>query len=216
MSKSKTQRLPLVVAAFVSSIALAQTVPVPTPAQPGLVPAKKIALAVEALAAPSEETLVLSPFIITTDRDNGYQATSTLAGTRLNTELKDVGTSISVITTQFLQDTGATDTKSLLSYVTGSEVGGLAGNFSGGSTGGPGNTSPSENLGPQTITRLRGLAGASEARNFYNTSIPLDGYNVDRVEVNRGANAILFGTGSPAGIINSSRKKPDERKVCRR
>ena len=83
----------------------------------------------------------------------------------------------------------------------------LAGNFSGGSTGGPGNTSPSENLGPQTSTRLRGLAGASEARNFYNTSIPLDGYNIDRVEVNRGANAILFGTGSPAGIINSSLKR---------
>ena len=47
----------------------------------------------------------------------------------------------------------------------------------------------------------------SEAHNFYNTSIPLDGYNVDRVEVNRGANAILFGTGSPAGIINSSLKR---------
>jgi outer membrane receptor protein involved in Fe transport len=216
MNTSLAQRLALALAAFASSVALAQTAPVPTPAQSTPVPAKKNTSAVEALAAPSEETLVLSPFITTTDKDNGYQATSTLAGTRLSTELKDVGTSISVITTQFLQDTGATDTKSLLSYVTGSEVGGLAGNFSGGSVGGPGNTSPSENLGPQTSTRLRGLAGASEARNFYNTSIPLDGYNVERVEVNRGANAILFGTGSPAGIINSSLKKPDERKVCRR
>jgi hypothetical protein len=32
----------------------------------------------------------------------------------------------------------------------------------------------------------------------------MDGYNTDRVEINRGANALLFGVGSPAGIINTS------------
>jgi outer membrane receptor protein involved in Fe transport len=207
MKTTTKLRLALIVAAFVAPVVSGQT-STATASTPSAPPSTKpVPVPVDTVATATQEAVVLSPFVITTDKDNGYQATSTLAGTRLATELRDVGTSISVITSQFLQDTGATDTKSLLSYVTGSEVGGLAGNFSGGSVGGPGNTSPSENLGPQTSTRLRGLAGASEARNFYNTSIPLDGYNVDRVEVNRGANAILFGTGSPAGIINSSLKK---------
>ncbi len=149
-----------------------------------------------------EETVTLSPFTVSADKSFGYMATSTLAGTRLRTELKDVGTSISVVTAEFLQDTAATNTQELLTYVTGSEVGGLGGNFSGASvsTGGA-----SENLRASAgTTRLRGMAAASDARNFFRTSIPLDSFNIERVEINRGANAILFGTGSPAGIINSS------------
>lgn len=149
-------------------------------------------------AAKEDQAVILSPFTVTSEKDTGYQATTTLAGTRVATELKDVGASISVITAQFLQDTAATDTRSLLTYVTGAEVSGLAGNFSG--AGG-------DNFAPIAPTRLRGLAGATEARDFYNTAIPFDAYNIERVEVNRGANAVLFGTGSPAGIINSALKR---------
>lgn len=158
-------------------------------------------------ATEAEKIVALSPFIVNTDKDNGYLATSTLAGTRLNSDLKDVGTSISVITAQFLQDTGATDTQGLLTFVTGAEVAGLSGNFLGGSAGNNA-APPSEELrNPQAVTRLRGLASASEARDFYTTAIPADSYNVERFEINRGANAILFGTGSPAGIINASLKR---------
>jgi outer membrane receptor protein involved in Fe transport len=159
--------------------------------------------------AASDSAVVLSPFTVTSEKDTGYAATTTLAGTRLRSDLRDVGTSISVITREFLQDTGATNTKSLLTYVTGSEVGGPAGNFSGASIGG----ATSENLGATAPTRLRGLAAASETRNFYATSIPLDSYNIERIEINRGANSILFGTGSPAGIINSSLKQAEMRNV---
>lgn len=42
------------------------------------------------------DVLVLSPFAVQSDRDNGYQATSTLAGTRLNTPVKDLAASISI------------------------------------------------------------------------------------------------------------------------
>jgi len=46
--------------------------------------------------AATEETLVLSPFTVNSEKDTGYQATNTLAGTRLNTPIKDLGASISV------------------------------------------------------------------------------------------------------------------------
>jgi hypothetical protein len=36
--------------------------------------------------------------------------------------LKDVGSAISVVTSEFLKDTGATDSKSLLQYTTNTEV----------------------------------------------------------------------------------------------
>ena len=61
----------------------------------------------------------------------GYAATSTLAGTRIKTDLKDLGTSISVVTEEFMEDVAATDAQTLLSYVSNVEVGGIQGNFSG-------------------------------------------------------------------------------------
>ena len=56
---------------------------------------------------------------------------------------------------------------------------------------------------PVPNTRIRGLAEADNLRDFFLTDIPWDSYNVDRVDLQRGPNSILFGIGSPAGIINS-------------
>src|SRR5262249_36937743 len=39
---------------------------------------------------------------------------------------------------------------------------------------------------------------------FFVTDIPWDSYNVDRIDIQRGPNSILFGLGSPAGIVNAS------------
>ena len=68
------------------------------------------------------DIIVLSPFVVASQQDKGYAATTTLAGTRLRTDLNDVGAAISVVTEQFLSDTGATNSKSLLTFTTGTEV----------------------------------------------------------------------------------------------
>jgi outer membrane receptor protein involved in Fe transport len=169
---------------------LAQSAPQPTPAQPDPVAAE-------------EDTLVLDPFTVEGEEDKGYAATSTLAGTRIRTELKDVSSSISVVTKQFLQDTGSKNQQDLLVYTTNTEVGGVLGNFSGNGGGLQFNEDRSL-LRPSNNTRVRGLDAADNTRNYFLTEIPWDGYNVDRVDLQRGPNSILFGVGSPAGIINTS------------
>ncbi|MCB1124167.1 MAG: hypothetical protein KJT03_21630, partial [Verrucomicrobiae bacterium] len=40
-------------------------------------------------------------------------------------------------------------------------------------------------------------------RDFFLTDIPFENYNTGRIEINRGANAILFGLGSPSGVLNA-------------
>jgi outer membrane receptor for ferric coprogen and ferric-rhodotorulic acid len=81
--------------------------------------------------APSkEETIQLSPFEVAAEKDDGYRATSTLAGTRLRTDLRDVAGSISVITKDFMNDIAANNLGDLLAYTAGTEVDGLAGNYS--------------------------------------------------------------------------------------
>lgn len=151
-----------------------------------------------------EEPLVLSPFTVQTSTDVGYEASESLAGTGLKTKLTDLGASVSVVTAKFLEDTGSKNLADVLVYQANMEVRGFGGNLSGASPAGGGVTGePSLSNGP-TGTRVRGLAEATQARNFYRSIIPMDGYNTDRVEINRGANALLFGVGSPAGIINST------------
>jgi len=149
-----------------------------------------------------DEIVMMSPFVVNSDRDIGYVATSTLAGTRLNTSLGDVGSAISVVTQQFLKDTGSKNSQDLLVYTTNTEVSGIGGNFAG--TGNGQTVSEPDQASPQTNTRVRGLTSADNTRDYFLTDIPWDSYNVERVDMQRGPNGILFGLGSPAGIINST------------
>ncbi|AOS44792.1 catecholate siderophore receptor Fiu [Lacunisphaera limnophila] len=156
-----------------------------------------------------EEILQLSPFEVTTSTNEGYLATSSLAGSRLKTDLKDIASPISVITPQFMQDTGARNLNDLLVYTTNTEVNGMDGNYTGVDLGKDGAGSQNGNLrNPQSGNRVRGLGSADITRNYFATDIPLDAYNTENIEIQRGPNAILFGLGSPAGIINGSLKAP--------
>ncbi len=154
---------------------------------------------------PKDEAVVLSPFTVNADRDIGYQATSTLAGTRLNTPIKDVGAAISIYTRDFLNDIGATNSNDLLVYATGMDAAGAGGNYSAAtnSIAAAQIWGDSDRVNPQGSSRGRGLATPTFARGFFVSDIALDGYNTDRVTVNRGPNAILFGVGSPAGVVDT-------------
>lgn len=158
------------------------------------------------------DVLVLSPFVVTVEEDKGYQAISTLSGTRLRTNLADVGGAISVMTAEFLKDTNVHNVNELLTYTTGTEAAGQGGNFTGGQAAGTGIDALQEvesvRRRPQTATRVRGLGSADLTRDLFLTDIPFDDYNVERVEISRGPNAILFGLGSPAGIVNYGLRKP--------
>ncbi len=159
----------------------------------------------QAAATPSdlnEESIVLSPFVVEASEDAGYAAKATLAGSRIRTELRDVGSAISVVTQKFLEDTNSRNSADLLVYTTGTEVAGQGGNFTGGGDGSVIDTTAYTR--PVANTRVRGLAEADNLRDFFLTDIPWDSYNVGRVDLQRGANSVLFGIGSPAGIINSS------------
>jgi outer membrane receptor protein involved in Fe transport len=162
-----------------------------------------------AAATPEEEKEIvqLSPFVVEASEDlDRYQATSTLAGTRVRTDLRDLASSISVVTLQFLKDTGAKNAQDLLVYAINAEVGGVQGNYAG-----VGNlpigveATDANNLkNPGGNTRIRGLDSADNTRDYIPTEIGWDAYNVGRIDLQRGPNSILFGLGSPAGIINAS------------
>ncbi|MBC7367241.1 MAG: TonB-dependent receptor plug domain-containing protein [Undibacterium sp.] len=154
---------------------------------------------------------MLNPFTVETARDRGYAAASTLAGTRLNTPLRDVGASISVYTKNLFNDLGATHHNDLLIYATGIEAGGPGGNFSNGANdiNDPSVVGDGSRTSPQTQWRTRGLAAPNATRGFFVSDIAGDAYNTEAITVSRGPNAILFGVGSPAGVVDTTLIRPD-------
>ena len=156
----------------------------------------------------TDGVIELSPFSVDASDESGYVATSTLAGTRIKTNLKDLGSSISVITEQFLDDVSATDAQTLLSYVANTEVGGDQGNFTGATDVGFGRYIQTDaRTNPQNNQRVRGLLNADLTRGYFLSDIPFDSFNTERVTVSRGPNSLLFGIGSPGGVINHGTKQ---------
>jgi outer membrane receptor protein involved in Fe transport len=195
---AKVERLNIValLSLLTASVAFGQT---PAPDQT----AKK-----EKEAKDSDETIVLSPFVVDASKDQGYRATSTLAGTRIKTPLKDIAAPITVVTKDFLEDVGARDINDVLPYLANTES---ARNYTIYSySAAIGNYIDDTAANPQLANRVRGLAAASIARDYFDTiggRVGFDSYNVDEVTVSRGPNSALFGLGSAAGIINYSLSK---------
>ncbi len=144
--------------------------------------------------ASAEAAVELSPFTVSTTKDTGYLASGTLAGSRLNTSLLDTPASISVMTKDFLSDIGATNIADALNYSLNAEPD---------RTDSTGNASGSGDL-PVSI---RGFGGSSLGRNYFQWGLESDVYNTERIDFSRGPNSILFGTGGPGGIINTTTKR---------
>lgn len=176
----------------------------------------KATAAVPATAAPAkkDEVLELSPFTVTTTKDNGYFAQNTLAGSRMNTNLGDLGASISVVTKAQMEDFASVNVNDVFRY----EV-----NTEGSSTYTPAtqafrndgildvNAGGTQGNAVVALTnaganRVRGLGVPSASTNYYPSigAVAPDAYNIQSFEISRGPNSMLFGLGSPAGIVNQT------------
>jgi outer membrane receptor protein involved in Fe transport len=190
--------------------ALAQTAPANNPPRP--------AGAAGSATVPTGEVVQLSPFQVAAETDRGYQALNTLSGTRLNSKLEDLGSSITVITKQQLLDTAAVDLNDVFLYEANTEG---THNYT--------QFTPNRNGGiidgvagdPATANRIRGVGSPISGSgvniaigNFSsNARIPVDPYNIDAVEISRGPNSNLFGLGAAAGTVNLVPSKANLRRA---
>jgi len=134
----------------------------------------------------------LSPFSIHESADMGrYQAAQASSGTRVRMDLMDSTQSISVVTSEFMQDIGLARLPDATKYVAGISL--------------PG--------------RHTTLMDRMHVRGFSNIGMTLDGFAqfnlinqdpiiVERIEVIKGPNAILAPQGLPGGVVNYISKKP--------
>jgi hypothetical protein len=162
-------------------------------------------------ARESDRIVELSPFVVEAGNDIGYYSENTLAGSRLNSRVSDLAASITVVTRQQLEDTASVDINDIFLYEANTEG---AGNYTPlifnrgwvkDQIAGHSQDSGTANTA-STANRVRGLAAADTSLNYYPTiaRLPIDAYNTQSVEINRGPNSMLFGLGSPAGIVNQT------------
>ncbi len=153
-----------------------------------------------ATARPGDGVVELSPFNVFSDQDTGYRAQNTLAGSRLNSSLKDTPGVLDVLTKDFLDDIGATTLQEALAYSTN-----FSEDFGDFDSQGVINTIfPGAQL--NVNFRSRGLGG-SMARNYLETDSRPAFYTVERIDNSSGPNAILFGLGSAGGVANITTKR---------
>jgi catecholate siderophore receptor len=124
----------------------------------------------------------------------GYHAESISSATRTSTALRDTPQAITVLSSERLRDQSMTSVSDVLNYV-------------------PGVTShQGENNRDQVVIR-----GVSSSADFFldgmrdDVQYYRDLYNVQRVEVLKGPNAMIFGRGGGGGIINRVSKEPQSR-----
>ncbi len=169
----------------------------------------------ETAAAPEkdkDEAYVLSPFKVTTDKDNGYKATNATTGTRLNESIKDLPMPIAVITEKFVRDTGANDLRKALSFTSAIQLQSQNDQGTpGGAYQGPGGVNnPEGATASKTATsyKIRGYITDAVLRDGFRRQNSTDSINIGRVEVAFGPTALLYGIGEFGGIVNYIPKTP--------
>jgi outer membrane receptor protein involved in Fe transport len=159
----------------------------------------------------SENTIVLNPFEVTQDADDSYGALNSNSITRFKTELDKLPVSADIFDQAFIKDVAATTIEQMLmQYSAG------AGNASLDQTTGAG-SQPGDHVSHKFM-QLRGFNTTSIQRDglmslglFYNPGGTLPGttsnFDVDRVEVINGPQALLYAGGGAGGVISTVSKQ---------
>jgi outer membrane receptor protein involved in Fe transport len=151
-----------------------------------------------------ERAIVLNPFVVESDSADSYSALNTNSITRFRTDLKTMPITADIFTESFMKDIGATDVESMLTEYSPAGFGGANPTASGQGLGRPGD------YNGQSSLVLRGVAtGASMIRR--NGFLPhwggSDNFFIERVEVIRGPQSLLFGDGGAGGVVNNVAKQ---------
>ena len=145
----------------------------------------------EVPASSADPVVTTLPSIqITASNTNRYAAVSTTTATKTNTLLRDVPQSITVITNELIKDQSIRSIADAVRYVPGVGV--------------------SQGEGNRDALVFRGNRSTGD---FFTDGIRddveyyRDLYNIERVEVLKGANGMIFGRGGSGGVVNRVTKQ---------
>ncbi len=176
-----------------------------------------LAIATAALAGPTafaqanatpapnkSQTVTLSPFEVSTAKDTSYGALNSTSITAFNMQLLKTPVAADIFTEEFIRDVAATTVEDLLNGY-GAGVGQVFPTPDSNSN----DNQPGDRVGIGPIGS-RGVAGSFTRRNGFVASASsanyTDMFDMERVEMIKGANALLYGSSGAGGVVNTSSK----------
>jgi outer membrane receptor protein involved in Fe transport len=168
-------------------------------------PAETDAQTAKTPALPSrDEVVALSPFEVNTSRDTSYGALNSTSISAFNMPLLQTPVAVDIFTEEFMRDMATTNVEELFANY-GAGVGQVLANPAGES-----NSNQPGDYNERTAIGSRGVAGSTTRRNGFATSGTnsqvTDSFDMERVEMIKGANATLFGASGAGGIVNTTSK----------
>lgn len=137
-----------------------------------------------------EQVVQLDAFTVSTARDRGYRATNSVSGSRVATPVRDLPSSVQVVTPEFLRDQNAVKFEDFAPYL--------------------GLTAQSTIEGRYSIRGFSTIASKRDGFNVSDNAIH-DTFWMERLEVVKGPSSLLYGITPPGGLINAISKRPQAR-----
>jgi len=138
---------------------------------------------------PEGETVVLSPFVVTSETDNGYRAGNSVSATRINTAIKDLPFQVTAFTKEFIGDIGTRELADVMKYA-------------------PGATSGTDGFTSGNVAVAVRNFQSYPQRNGFAAPFFVDGSNIERVEIVKGPASMFYGQIQPGGVVNYITKRP--------
>ncbi|MBL9203240.1 MAG: TonB-dependent receptor [Opitutaceae bacterium] len=136
-------------------------------------------------AAPAAPPVVLSPFEVSTPRDHGYRVGAAITGTGTAGLIKDTPLNISIVSQEMIHDQAGNQLIDVLRAA----------------------SSVALQVKDEFMILIRGYTGPQFV-NGLPAGAGLTLYDVDRVEVVKGPNAVFAGISNPGGTVNLIKQKP--------
>ncbi|HTT55612.1 MAG TPA: TonB-dependent receptor plug domain-containing protein, partial [Opitutaceae bacterium] len=152
-----------------------------------------------------DQTVKLSPFEVKAEA-NGYYSPNTESGTRINSNIEDLASSITVVTKTQMEDFALLDVNDIFLYIGNAEGTGTytAGTSATGIADRNGSVQDNVQVDPNNSNRIRGITNANYTYDNIQIMgrVPIDPLDVESIEVSYGPNANVFGLGNPSGTVN--------------
>jgi outer membrane receptor protein involved in Fe transport len=163
-------------------------------------------------AKKAADLVTLNPFEVKAETDNSYGALNSNSLTQFNTPLHKTPVSADIFTAEFMRDIAATSVEEMLNGY-GAGAGTVMSNPDSDAL----SQQPGDRVGNQTIgirgtgggaIRRDGFAATGAANNFGSTAVGITStFDVERADVVRGPQGLLYGAGGAGGTVNTVSKR---------
>ncbi len=162
-----------------------------------------------AAAAKAADAVILSPFEVVSDANDGYDATNTNSLTGTNASLQETPVDARIMTKQMISELGGGDIFKLLG-----EFGGLGATLFGSGNEDQRGMQEGDGVQPEGMTG-RGFAIGTPRRDGFLRSATsmMNSFDVESADVINGSNNLLYGSGDASGVVvvNSKRASLNRR-----